>query len=792
MGQLVNQEIRTLFQGVSRQPHNVRLPGQVQEADNLALSVVTGGFSKRGGSFLVANLDTDAVALSANAPFYSYKRDGSETYFITVHNGDLVVWDKAGARKTVTYFDSGEDYIDDITSAQDLSFVTIDDTTIIANKKRVTAMKADTVARGTYSYAVFLVTAAAFNQNYTVTLEGSTATRATAATANDGKTDHIANDLKTQLDTAKGASYEFFIQGSYVFIRENTLNRALVINQTSPVGDDYIKVMAERVDLTGNLLARAWNGSRVKVGPADKPGVWYQFTTDDGTDYGRGSWAEDVALGTTYILDETTMPHGLVRNADLTFTFGPIRDLPVGSDTVSWTHRSVGDEDSAPDPDFIGKKISWIGFHRDRLTILAESEVVVGQSGDYFHFWPNSTTDVIDSDPFARTAPSREVSLLESAIPFRRALFITSTAAQFEMSSPDALTPAKTALDYSTSYAVEPLCLPHALADEIYLPSFVGDNAEILEYYYDDDSLSNTADRVTIQVEGYIPSPLLQMVGDSVTGQLICRTGAAKSDLYVYRVYYNGTEKVQSAWARWRFNDEIRHAAVYNSEMYLILANADHARLVKVTLNETQSTENAPYPIRLDDIVYATGVYSAITGDTTWTIDADIHDADSAVVLSSDFGNDGGTLVLPTLASPTTLVLEGDYSAGEVLIGNRYNGYAKFSKQYLRGGEGEAPVTQGRLQLRYMTLNYQDSGNFDVVVTPLARRAKTHSMSGLMLGSSLLTIGTPRGLISGTFQFPVQSRGDTVDIEVQSDSHLPFTITSAAWVGFYNETSRQT
>jgi len=46
MGRLVEQPIPYLFNGVSRQPSVVRLPSQVEEAENLSMSVVTGGISQ--------------------------------------------------------------------------------------------------------------------------------------------------------------------------------------------------------------------------------------------------------------------------------------------------------------------------------------------------------------------------------------------------------------------------------------------------------------------------------------------------------------------------------------------------------------------------------------------------------------------------------------------------------------------------------------------------------------------------------------------------------------------------
>ena len=89
-----------------------------------------------------------------------------------------------------------------------------------------------------------------------------------------------------------------------------------------------------------------------------------------------------------------------------------------------------------------------------------------------------------------------------------------------------------------------------------------------------------------------------------------------------------------------------------------------------------------------------------------------------------------------------------------------------------------------------MRVYFTDTGYFQAVVTADARTAKTYTMTGRILGSSSNIIGKP-ALLTDTWQFPVKSRGDTVKIEIVNDSHLPSTINSASFVGFFNEITRQ-
>ena len=77
-------------------------------------------------------------------------------------------------------------------------------------------------------------------------------------------------------------------------------------------------------------------------------------------DEGVGYWEETHSLfdskgeplATEF--DPSTMPHRLIRSGVNEFTLKPIE----------WEPRRVGDDESAPEPSFIGNKISDVFFSR--------------------------------------------------------------------------------------------------------------------------------------------------------------------------------------------------------------------------------------------------------------------------------------------------------------------------------------------------------------------------------------------------------------------------------------------
>ena len=113
-----------------------------------------------------------------------------------------------------------------------------------------------------------------------------------------------------------------------------------------------------------------------------------------------------------------------------------------------------------------------------------------------------------------------------------------------------------------------------------------------------------------------------------------------------------------------------------------------------------------------------------------------------------------------------------------------------FSPQYVRERDGSQSIQSGRLQMRTMRVNFEDTGFFKIEVTPDHRQTYTYEYSGVTLNQAGSIIGEVV-LNDGTFRFPLQSKNDRVTIEIKSDSFLPCAFQSAEWEGFYNIRSKR-
>jgi hypothetical protein len=143
------------------------------------------------------------------------------------------------------------------------------------------------------------------------------------------------------------------------------------------------------------------------------------------------------------------------------------------------------------------------------------------------------------------------------------------------------------------------------------------------------------------------------------------------------------------------------------------------------------------------------------------------------------------------------LYAEGDYSADDVHIGRKYLSDYEFTKPtiMLTGGDtqkGAAPVTQGRLQVRNMKVLTRNSGGFEARVSSdevnpaeiLAEQDEyVYEFPDKIVDAGTIGPMNPRPVDEFTFDVGMEAKH--ARIRITSNSHLPFTIVGAEWMGHY-------
>ena len=137
----VTQLVPTLTGGVSQQPDELKVPGQVNVANNV-LPDVTHGLLKRPGGKLVTSLSDGTNNSTTNGRWFHYYRDEDEQYIGQVsRTGDINMWKCSdGSEMTVTGATTAMTNYLTHSNDEDIQTLTINDFTFLTNRTKTVAM----------------------------------------------------------------------------------------------------------------------------------------------------------------------------------------------------------------------------------------------------------------------------------------------------------------------------------------------------------------------------------------------------------------------------------------------------------------------------------------------------------------------------------------------------------------------------------------------------------------------------------------------------------------------------
>ena len=394
----------------------------------------------------------------------------------------------------------------------------------------------------------------------------------------------------------------------------------------------------------------------------DQDDYYVQFKTKDNEDYGEGSWIETtgwineglVASGTSGLdttIDYTTMPVRLIPDQ----VSGKITSLTLA--TVNWNPRSAGDDNSNPFPSFVSqdgqyvlyngnyyacikthtasgsilptdttywktitetpasappwtsgtryfqgteKKINDIFFFKNRLGFLTDDTVVFSEADEYFNFFRTTTQSLLDSAPIDVGISHTQISVLKFAQAFQQKLMIFSPKTQFVLRGGDLLTPKTVTISPVTEYDVSDSIRPLALSSYIYF-NFKRNNFEgVLEYTVDNNTETYNAAEITEQVNKYIPNNIIRMEGSAAENMIVVQSDADYKKLYLYKYFWQGREKIQSAWMTFSFQREVRSFYFIEATLYVITSDTEGTYLEKIPMENNLVESDRNYSILLD------------------------------------------------------------------------------------------------------------------------------------------------------------------------------------------------
>ncbi len=607
-GQLLNMNIDKLSDGVSQQYDESRFPSQVAEMVN-CMPTISRGVLRRNPVRNAFKLPYIGLEELTDVYTYAYDRGtGDEQYLFVilqgglwrvynVHSGEMV----GNGFHRYLQVPSGEKLRDSF------DMLTVGDHTFVVNKHRTVTMNSLEYAPGQNEYMLWAFywikkTTAVTMQSYSVgdtdfndtghyvegytyklndgsyqgSVTGKKDTRPGYTPIDDLDAYKIAQKMSSfSPDWNTGGTSSAFVYkktGSNRWEWEDTFGNEASLGVWKTV---------DSIDRLPAQLPAALDGFICKVSGStgsemDDYYVKYSLASE--------TWIEVVKPGTKIKLDEETMPHvfyALVSPIDaskrrfLFDTYQGVSDDGKSLDGITkWGERTSGDEDTNPDPSFVGRQITSMFFYRNRLGFISDDSIVLSSTGDYGNFFATTVQEVYEDDPIDISVASTNVTVLHHAVPTAGGLLLFSDDSQFIMSPGNqTLTPNTANIVALSNYTYNPTAPAVSIGDKVYFSSISGGWAEIFTYKMSSATdLTGEATPLTLHLPHYIPSSIFQIVGHSVKGFVFFNTHK-DNNIYVLSTQSIGGQDIQNAFHKWEFMNDIVAIHIINNDLFILFKN---------------------------------------------------------------------------------------------------------------------------------------------------------------------------------------------------------------------------
>ena len=831
---LIQQTIKNLIAGISQQPPKLRHAEQLEEQIN-GFSTEAGGLQKRPPTQHVRRLP----ALPLKTKVHLINRDETERYIVAFTGDSLKIFDINGNEKIVKMENGADTYVICSEPNKQLKAITVADHTFIVNTTKVVEMNNNEKSSDDWKKqgSLIVVRQGQYGRKYTINIQDQEYSYETpdGGAASHSKmiaTDYIANQLYEKLagtfkktfssltddemrtygitKSTKGRwagsdNDHWVVTTTYhykdkAYSKEDMFSPAGVQGSVVIKGTNWIQIIGNLKDIS---VSDGFNGealklfidttTRFEILPSTAPNgftVLVKGEKESDDDYyvkydsGLHIWKECAKPNITIKYDFTTMPYILRRETDGTFT----------CTTADWNERKTGDEDSNPTPSFVGNKINDIFFFRNRLGIISGEAVNLSRTSDFFNFWVDSATGVVDTDPIDLQVSHNRVSTLYNAVPFNQDLYLFSAQTQFVLRAEGVLSPKTAVIDQVTEFDADTWVKPIGVGRNLYFTAHKTDFTTVQEYFAVADSTTQkNATDVTGHVPNFLKNSIYSLKACNNENLLIALSDNQRDTIYIYKFLFLNDSKAQASWSRWTFDGEIIGADFINSIMYLVINRGDNTFLEKMPISyNTKDFVDEPYRVMLDRKFKTTlhGTFDKDTKEMRYDVKSIYGDAYSepreyTIVLKNGSVYSGkDTVVIPHQVEPLD-----DF---ECYIGVAYEFKFIYSTFFIKqtSQTGTDTIPNDRLQLRFLHINYDNTGEFEVIVNATGKTPKHYKMTARIVGTPSNQVGI-HPLETGEFRVPLMGRNTDTEVTVINTSPLPSAFNTTVWQGLVTYKFRQ-
>jgi len=645
----------------------------------------------------------------------------------------------------------------------------------------------------------------------------------------------ILNGLKTAVNSSL-ANVTAEVIGSGLFLNGTAADG---VNFLGGAVNENMSVIGQKAQDISRLPAMNKHGYVAQISNTadlDTDDYYVKFVADNGTS-GAGSYEETVRphnfAGTSAAdamkagFDPATMPHALINNRNGTFTFAKL-DLSFGTAQGNenyWKDRQVGDNESNPFPTILGKEITEMFFHRNRLGLIADEQVIMSQPGQYFNLFIVSAIAASDDNPIDITVSDIKPAFINHTLPINKGVMMFSDNGQFLLfTESDIFSPKTVRLKKIASYECDASIQPVDLGTSVLFTSNVSAYARAFEATVVDDDTPPKIVEQTRVVPEFLPKDITKSTNSASIG---ITTYGKKGDstVYHYKYYDAGNTREQSAWYSWTLTGTMQHMLYTGGSFFTVTlhdssyklcrheyvadADATRAYVLGGTSSDVGSALKTArqFEAHLDNMTIATNVAGSAQTTTTpektvLTIPYTPANTTNLFMVGLSGNDSDGNSIAGTVraadAVGTNSVTFNNinlHSAAKVAVGYRYTSTIELPTYYINLGNN-AYDTDGDLRISGINFEMGVGGPMEFHLTsPFTYIDSSGNTtkdiddyvqfeSGILSNSSVFD--KPPADLARSVRVPVQRKNEKYTLQIKIPDPFSTALISASWDGIYN------
>ncbi len=786
----VSQRIPNFLGGFSQQPDSLKLPGQLTQADNCHPDP-TYGLLRRPGLKLVSQLPN----ATADGRWFSIFRDSTEQYIGQFSPaGQLRVWNATnGVQATVNpQTAAATAYVAGVAES-DFEMLQINDYNFVLNRtKTVTTLSTTSATRDPEALIVLQVVS--YGTEYTLTLDGTNYAYTTPATGTISVRliiDNLASQIPNTYTVTKIANV--------IHITKST---DFTIEARGGLSATSLQAFKGSVRDVADLPGSCVQDMVLKVQNLDRSQAddyFVKFVVDGTATSGVGAWEETVAPGIVTNIDPDTMPHAIIRESNGTFTFRSLNEADKADEDLYWVERRVGDDETNPMPTFVQQTITGMSFFRNRLVLLAGTNVICSQPGNFFNMFRVSALTTSDEDVVDLASGSLRPVSMRYAIGDQLGLLIFSEHAQFMLTSDlDSFGPKTAQIKAFSTLPNNTNISPVETGTSII---YVDENqkySQVTEMVV--TSVDNRPTRADLSrtAPNYVPGDLRSIVANTSASMVTFLGNDDPDELYVFKYFNSGTERVMAAWLRWLLPGECLLQATNHDKYFFVTSQQNAVCLSTCTVisdveGTAVNTNGIDYEYRLDLFTSnLTVAYDSANDKTRVFFPTNTYDSTlTPVVVVDDTSDIKGTLYInPTHGNngvdDYVEILGNRTGASKITLGYQYTTTIGLPKFFRKSAQASGSVQADVVNIPRVTrlvIQSSDSGPFDASVSLVGRTAKSYSFPQTIANSYKASSAPLPEIIDNNI--PVYGKGTDADVTITSNTPFPVSFIAATWYGTY-------